>query len=249
MFDVVILAGGGKEKELIEYTGLPNKAFIPIHGKPMLAYVLEALKKTGEVGRVVVVGPIKELAPLIERYGIIAVPEARNVPENLRNGVAVLQPRAHFLIVAADLPFLKAEAVSSFIKQCKPYEWDFYYPIVSKEDNERRFPGVKRTYVKLRDGTFTGGNLFLLNPASLNNALSRLEQVFSLRKSPIKLAGLLGSKFIFRFILRQLTLSELEARFSVLFALSGKAVVTSFPEIGTDVDKPSDLELAKRELL
>ena len=249
MFDVVILAGGGKEKELIEYTGLANKAFIPIHGKPMLAYVLEALKKTGEVGRIVVVGPINELAPLIERYEIIAVSEAHNVPENLRKGVDILKPRAHFLIVAADLPFLKAEAVSSFLKQCKPYEWDFYYPIVSKEDNEQRFPGVKRTYVQLRDGTFTGGNLFLLNPASLDKALPRLEQVFSLRKSPIKLAGLLGSKFIFRFIARQLTLSELETRFSALFALSGKAVITRFPEIGTDVDKPSDLELAKRELL
>lgn len=249
MFDVVILAGRGKEKELMQYTGVANKAFIPIHGKPMLAYVLEALKKTADVGKIVVVGPVNELTPLIERYGIMAVPEAQNIPENLQNGVAILQPRSHFLIATADIPFLSAEAVSSFLDQCKPYTGDFYYPIVSREDNELRFPGVKRTYVTLRDGTFTGGNLFLLNPRCLDTALPRLEQIFALRKSPVKLAGLLGGKFILRLLTKQLTLPELEARFSALFALEGKAVVTRFPEIGTDVDKILDLELAKRELL
>lgn len=248
MFDVVVLAGSGKSTELTQQQGVENKAFIPIHGKPMLAYVLEALKAADNIGRIVVVGPVGALAPLIEQYGILAVPEAATIPENLRKGVDALLPRQHFMIATADIPFLTPAAVNEFIQSCKPYDADLYYPIVSKVDSEHRFPGVLRTYVTLREGVFTGGNLFFMNPGKIDTALPRLDRIFSLRKSPLRLAGELGVGFIARLLLKRLTLPELEDRFSALFGLRAKAVITPHPEIGTDVDKPEDLGLAVREL-
>ena len=63
MFDVLILAGTGKEAELTIREGVKNKAFIPIQGKPMVGYVIEALQAAKEIGRIAVVGPIAELVP------------------------------------------------------------------------------------------------------------------------------------------------------------------------------------------
>ena len=248
MYDVVVLAGTGKATELTMEEGVNNKAFIEINGKQMLAYVLEALKSVDEISRIAVVGPPKELAPLAESYGFLAVAEAGSIPENLRKGIDALQPQQHFLIASADIPFLTAEAVVDFLGACSPYDQDLYYPIVSKELNERRFPGVQRTYVTLRDGIFTGGNLFLANPNGMNTALPRLERFFSLRKSPVRLAGLLGFGFLIKLLTKRLTLSELENRFSSLFQLQGKAVISNHPEIGTDVDKPTDLALTRKEV-
>jgi GTP:adenosylcobinamide-phosphate guanylyltransferase len=248
MFDVVILAGAGRQSELTLAENVENKAWIEIGGRPMLAYVLEALQKTGVVGRIAVVGPAAALAPLMEDYGIIAVAEGDTIPENLSRGVAALAPRSHFLIASADIPFLTAEAVLDFLQCCKPYSHDVYYPIVSREDNDRRFPGVTRTYVRLRDGVFTGGNIFLASPAGVETALPRLERFFALRKSPLKLAASLGPIFVLKLLTRRLTLAELETHFSSLFGLKGKAVYSSYAEIGTDVDKPSDLALARAEM-
>ena len=248
MFDVLILAGTGKEAELTIREGVKNKAFIPIQGKPMVGYVIEALQAAKEIGRIAVVGPIAELVPLIDQYEILALPEKGSIPENIKCGFAALQPRQHFLIVSSDIPFLTAAAVENFIELCRPYELDFYYPIVPKDVNDRRFPGVERTYVKLLDGVFTGGNLFLVNPSGLESALPRIEKFFALRKSPVKLAATFGFGFVLKLATKRLRVAELEKRFSVLFGLQGKAVVTEYPEIGTDVDKSEDLTLAKKYL-
>jgi GTP:adenosylcobinamide-phosphate guanylyltransferase len=248
MYDVVILAGSGKETELTVAEKVTNKAFITIGGRPMLAYVLDALKKTGKVDRIAVVGPVAELLPFIEEYGIVAVAQGDSIPENLSKGVDALRPRQHFLIVSADIPFLTPQAVLGFLEACKPYDFDFYYPIVSKEDNNKRFPGVERTYVTLRDGVFTGGNLFLANPGGVEVALPRLDRFFALRKSPLKLAATLGVGFLLKLLTKRLTISQLEKRFSSLFGLNGKAVLSPYAEIGTDVDKLTDLELARKEI-
>lgn len=249
MLDMIVLAGSNKETELTKSEKATNKAFIEINGRPMLSFILDALSGLGDSGRIAVVGPAAQLTPYIEKYGIIAVPEAGSIVDNIQKGFRVLQPRRHFLIVSADVPFLTTEAAEDFLQLCKPYDFDFYYPIVARSDNEKRFPGVKRTYVKLADGEFTGGNLFLVNPARLEDSLPRLQKIFALRKSPVRLAATLGLVFVFKLVTRRLTLAELEKRFSALFALQGKALVSKYPEIGTDVDKPSDLILARRELL
>jgi GTP:adenosylcobinamide-phosphate guanylyltransferase len=248
MFDVIVMAGANKPSELTTAMNVTNKAFINIGDRPMLAYVLQTLQNTHMVERIVVVGPEEELAPFIEEFGIVAVPEGKSIPENLARGMAALETTRHFLVASSDIPFLTPEAVLDFLEACKPYNFDVYYPFVSKEDSERRFPGVTRTYVSLKDGFFTGGNIFLASPGGIKTALPELERFFSIRKSPVKLAATLGVGFLLKMLTKRLAVSELETRFSTLFGLKGKGVRSSYAEIGTDVDKLSDLELAVREL-
>lgn len=249
MVDVIVLAGTAKSSELTIAEQVQNKAFVQIHGQAMLNYVLTALQQTSSVQRIAVVGPLAELQTLIgDSAQVIAVDEGSSIVENLQRGLQALQPNKHCLVAASDAAFLTPAAVNHFLAACRPYEAAVYYPIVRREDNDRCFPGVKRTYVKLADGEFTGGNLFLINPAALEKVMPRLEEFFALRKSPLRLAAALGFGFVLKLLTKRLTIAELEKRFFALFSAVGKAVISPYPELGTDVDKPSDLELARRRL-
>jgi GTP:adenosylcobinamide-phosphate guanylyltransferase len=44
MFNAVVIAGGGKPEVLTEQEGVSNKAFIKVHGRPLLAYIISALE-------------------------------------------------------------------------------------------------------------------------------------------------------------------------------------------------------------
>ncbi|NLM46941.1 MAG: NTP transferase domain-containing protein [Firmicutes bacterium] len=248
MVDAIILAGTTGPTALTEAERVANKAFIRIGERIMLQYVHAALKQAAGVGRIAVVGPEAEIKACLEDQDVLVVQEGKTIVENVKHGVEALQPEGYFLVCSADIPFLTPGAVEDLISACNPFTADFYYPIVERGDNDKRFPGVRRTYVKLAEGEFTGGNIILVNPGCLELALPRLERVFALRKSPLKLAALLGFGFLVKLFFRKLTINELEKRFSELFAVTGKAVVSRYPEIGTDVDKLSDLALARRLL-
>jgi len=143
---------------------------------------------------------------------------------------------------------LTAEAVDDFLSQCRDQNQDMFYPIVSKEVNEAVFPGVTRTYVKIKDGTYTGGNMVLVAPKFIQESKQVIHRVVMLRKKPFEIVKLLGFRILVKFIFRCLTIAEVERRVKHLFGINAKAVITSYPQIGTDVDKPSDWELAQRVL-
>lgn len=127
---------------------------------------------------------------------------------------------------------------------------DLYYPIVDKRVGELKYPVVKRTYVNLREGVFTGGNLFLVNPEIVEHTAPRVRKFLDYRKNPLKMVTLLGFSFLLRYlVLKNLTLSELEQKVSDMWAIRGAVIVSPWPEVGIDVDKPSDLQLARAVLL
>jgi len=80
----------------------------------------------------------------------------------------------------------------------------------------------------------------------LSNSKQLMAKVVTFRKKPWKLAKILGLSFVVKLFLKQLSLAELEKRASQLLGVRGVAIISPYPEIGTDVDKPSDLELAER---
>ncbi|MFC6591747.1 hypothetical protein ACFP81_06780 [Deinococcus lacus] len=100
----------------------------------------------------------------------------------------------------------------------------------------------------MREGTFTGGNLFLLRPELVQQFLPRLREVLAARKAPLRLAAMIGPGILLRLLTRQLTVPELEAAVSRLLGAEVRGLVTPHASIGTDIDKESDLELAARAL-
>lgn len=249
MFDAVILAGGGKEEPLTVQEGVSNKVFIDIFGRAMLLYILEALAGAASVRKVVVVGPLEELGGLLgkeSRYTLIR--EEGGMLDNISAGLRELDQQRPALILTGDIPLLAPDIIEEFLRLCAPFSGDFYYPILSRESCRKRFPQMKRTYVSLREGSFTGGNIALLRPDWFARSRHRLDQFVAYRKKPLKLFRLLPPGFILKFIFKRLTVTDLESYLSEMFQARACAVPCDLVEIGTDVDKISDLEVVRQVL-
>ncbi len=245
LLDCIVLAGGGKG-ELAEYEGVSCKALIKLKDQEMIRYVLAVLCALNQVERIVVVGPRDDLLFLQDDYPVEIVAEQGSILQNLTAANRCLNNGRQTIISSADIPMLTVESMENFLHKCQPFDHDFYYPISSKELSESRFPGVQRTYVTLQEGIFTGGNVFLVNAAMLDTAIPEIERFIEYRKNPLKMVSLLGAGFAWKFMTKKLTIAGLEERFSHLLKLKAQAVISDYPEIGFDVDKPSDLTLARQ---
>jgi len=247
MVSAVVLAGRANDGKLKDASPEPWEGLIEIGGKPMVAWVLEALLGSKQVGHVVMVAPRDPFA-VFERDRVSVIDPPGEVIDNALAGFRACPPGEFVLASTSDIPFVNPGVVDRFLQQCSEREGDFYYPVASKESTEKRFPGVKRTYVTIREGTFTGGNMFLVRRSKADTIASKTGKWVEYRKNPVKQAALLGWTFVMRLMLASLSIPELEKTISKYLGCQGRAVISHDPEIGTDVDKPSDLELARREI-
>ena len=270
----LVLAGAPNRGPLAAVSDRPYEALIEIQGRPMIAYVLDALRVAPSVGAVGIVGPVPELAAALELAGEQLIPPVGGLLDNLVHGARVLQeaggdregdgrgaPREpagggdRLLVVTADIPLVTAAAFEDFLERCRardaaagPPGLDAFYPMVSRAASEARFPGQRRTYVHLKNGAYTGGNCVLLSPNLLLRQRELFDQAVALRKDPLGMARLLGLGFIVKFVLRRLEAADIERVVRQRLGINGAIVEVPYAEIGFDVDKPEDLELARRLL-
>lgn len=244
--DVIILAGA-PNTSLAEVSDAKWEALVDVGGRPMVDYVLETMLKLDNLGKLILVGPeeLKDTPPNVSftlcKGSLVA---------NLMAGVEALglesERSPYLLVVTSDIPLITKEAIDDFLTRSFMHDAKIYYPIVSREANEKSYPEVERTYFTLKEGTFTGGNIILLDPELLKTKYELVEQLTALRKSPAKIIKMLGVKFIYKFVRKTLSIEEIETRAKVILGAPGKAIISQYPEIGIDVDKPSDLSLMER---
>ncbi|MDD3893537.1 MAG: nucleotidyltransferase family protein [Syntrophomonadaceae bacterium] len=251
-YDAIILAGGESSSDLKKIAPYDNEALIIIGNYPMIYYVYKAVRQSPMIRKIVVSGPVDSLRNILPREeNLYFVASGDNAVESLANAADFLQKEGtteKLLIMPTDIPFITAEAIENFINRCEESQNDFYYPLTSKEVNEKAFPGVRRTYVRLQDGIFTGGNLFLVKTKLVNDILDLALQLVIRRKNPLAIARLFGLGLVWKYITRSLSIATAEKRFFKVTGIRGKAIISPFAQIGVDVDKPSDLELAHQYL-
>ncbi len=250
MFEAVVLAGGERNDPLALQEGVRNKAFIPVQGRPLVGYILSALTRCPSIRKIIVIGPEEGLIELrAQGYLFTAVPEVGSMLENVAAGLKAADPDSLCLLATGDIPLVNPEMLEKFMALCAPHTADFYYPIISAHSCRQRFPRTSRTCIHLREGTFTGGNLALIRPSWFNRSRNRLNTFIAYRKHPLKLFRILPFWFIIKFVFRRLSVKDLESYLSRILNLTARAVPCSFAELATDVDKPSDLEVVKGELV
>lgn len=246
--DAIVLAGAMNSGALRKVSPAAFEAEIEIAGRPMLDYVLQALRSVSVIQRIIVVGPDSLLTSSMRDKISLVVDRGDSLDESLMNGLNVLNVEEPVLIVTADIPLITREALEDFLMRCRARKGDIYYSFVSKEMNEQKYPGVQRTYVRLKEGVFTGGNLALISPRVIRDHLETLKRAASMRKKPLQLFAMLGWKYLFKLIGGKLTIREIEERVAKILSFKAIGIVSPYPEVGIDVDKPSDLVLAWKVL-
>ncbi|OQY47479.1 MAG: hypothetical protein B6242_04990 [Anaerolineaceae bacterium 4572_78] len=113
---------------------------------------------------------------------------------------------------------------------------------------ESRFPESKRTFTRMRDGAFSGGDLFFIGRRSTKTNLELIRGLTTRRKNFLSQARLLGFVFIFRFLLGLMDITEGAKRVNEALGINGRVINYPRAEIGMDVDKLSQYLLVKSEL-
>ncbi len=244
--DAVVLAGGPQDGVALLQPGAPNKAFVEIGDVTLVGRVLAALRGSASVGRIVVVAP-----PSVKAHRDLAIadelrPDGVRIIESLRNGLAGFHEDADVLIVASDLPVLTAPAVEDFISGVMALGADVVYGCVERQVHMQRFPEVPHTWARMRDGTYCGGGIVAMKPRSLSMLERFIERLGAARKHPFKLASLFGWDLLARFAVGRLTIAQAEARAAKLLHAPVRGLVSPYPETAVNVDRPSDVALARR---
>jgi GTP:adenosylcobinamide-phosphate guanylyltransferase len=245
MIDAVVLAGGKNSDAMQAATGVENRALVRLGDKTMLDYVLSALHSSDAIDKIIVVGDVPE------PESCIVVSPGETLVDNLFRGLAQANQIRPVLAVTSDIPFLTPIAINDFVQQALATKADFCYPIIPLSLCQHTYPQMQRTSLKVKEGIFTGGNLMLLNPRALADHQETILSAYALRKSPVKLGQMLGMGLTMRLLLSQtlsprfISVPDLEAGVSTLLGCRAVAVITQYPEIGTDIDKPEDVEAAR----
>jgi molybdopterin-guanine dinucleotide biosynthesis protein A len=237
----IILAGGECGEELHEITHEREKAFVKVGGRPLVEHMVQALTGAEGVGPITFVGNADRLRALFPQLtGAMFLPGEKSLFDNVMKGLRSVTAAGRALICACDTPLVTSSMVTWFIEACADPAIDFYYPVSEMALVKKRFPDMKRTYVRLSDGTFTGGNMMLLNPQSMVRCEEGIREAIAQRKNPLRLAGRMGFGFLLRLFCRRVSVHEAEKVVEHLLGIRVKAVITPFPEMGCDLDKAGD---------
>jgi len=171
-----------------------------------------------------------------------------NIVAGVNKALEINKRNKYVLIVSSDIPTLKPEMVDWLIKTCMETKDDLYYGVCPREVMEARFPDSRRTYTHLKDMDVCGADLNITHVRMATEHLDMWESLIGTRKSPLKLASLIGFGTLFALFTRRLTLEDAVRRVSERIGIKGRAVVWPYAEPCMDVDKPSQLELLRADL-
>lgn len=236
----VVLAGQENDGRLGDFGDVSHEALIPIQGRAMVDYVLDALAKSPSIDSIRIVGPT------VRREGLTVVVPGPSLFDNIERGLKDLPPDDPVVVATADIPLLTSAIVETFLEEAARLgEVDMIYPVIPQSSILGTWPGVQRTYFRFAEGVFTGGNLFLVRPRVASVLRTRAERLLQHRKSPLKLARDIGYGTLVKFLVGRLSIPEVEERAGELLGLTGRALIFLHPEVGVDVDKASDLRLVQ----
>ena len=247
-FPVIILAGGEKGP-LFETTGFVEKALIPIHGRTMVEHVVDAFRTCPRAGDIVVVGS----SNLDGLPGMVHVRKrlftGLNLVQNLLHAVTYVKHRLYrsaaehngYVISFCDAVFLSPDAINDTLATIEASDADVVLHYVDRTAFETAGLPTQRTYIPVGGQQLTGSTIYYVRKfGKILGLLPQLARLRKLRKQPEKMLDAIGCS--------DDNLEAIERAMMDRFSLRVRLCVSPHPELGLDVDKPSDLELAQQFL-
>ncbi|TNE35007.1 MAG: 4-diphosphocytidyl-2C-methyl-D-erythritol synthase [Alphaproteobacteria bacterium] len=238
----LVLAGSRPGADpLLVGTGLSSKALFPIRGKPMLAWVLEALTGAPEIGRVLVVA--QDIQALRSSPYLA---QAESIDWRISQGGIADAVRATIcdcdgplLVTTADNVLLTPQMVAQFLRDAGSS--DVAVGLVSRDRIAAAGHSTQRTWLTFKGGQWSGANLFYLGGRQVGPLLDFWQGIEQDRKKGWKIVGAFGPLLLLGAILRLIDIHTFAARVAARFGLSAKVVNMEAAEACIDADKPADI--------
>ncbi len=241
----VVLAGSRPGSDpLAAAFGTDLKALVPIGGKPMVRWPVEALLASRRFAHV------RVLAQEPERIGEALPANPKLTIEKSADTIAATLERLCFdpmvewplFVTTADHVLLDEGMIEEF---CALGEVaDIAIAVVERDNLLKRLPKTQRTWVHFRSGAYSGANMFLLSGKKVLPALELWRSVEQDRKKGWALLWAFGPLNLLGAVLRLRTIHQTLESIGRKIGAKVEAVDLSDPLAAVDVDKLSDHDLA-----
>jgi len=243
--DAMMLAAGKSGEDFYGAFGTEYKCLVEVARRPILDWVLRALRGSSAIGRIVVIGPVERLRAIGVTAETLPI-ETGSYAESVGTALRAAEGE-RVLLIAADVPLVRPEGLDRYIADCLQNEADVCFPVVSWQEMQAQLPGARKTWYDLRDGKFTKGNAVVAKREALLEKIDRVEALFHARKKK-QWAGLICQAFMSRLLGCAATRAEIEAALSAYMGLRLKGIEAD-PALAVDVDEVSDVAFVAEVIL
>lgn len=243
----IVLAGQRPGVDpLAAHFGETYKALVPVLGEAMLTRVVKTLLTAPEIGRIIVLAQEPDaLRSAVKAGGGVTeiIASKSGISESILSVAGRSAAPWPVLVTTADHPLLTSAMVSAFL--AKSGESDVAIAMVEREVVLTAYPDNRRTWLKFRDGHWSGANLFALQSAASLPALKLWAEAEQDRKKAWKLFLHFGPWLALKAMTRRIGLQDALSIAGKRLGLIAKLVPMAQAEAAIDVDKLSDHVLAE----
>lgn len=216
----------------------------------MVVRVVRALLSARDIENVVLCGPaaLEALSPEVDallRSGRVTRLDPGPSPsQSAYQALSLLPPQTRVLLTTGDHPLLTPRIIDYFTARASSGAADLAVGLASQQVVAAAYPSTRRTYLRFRDGAYSGCNLFAFLTDRARAAPAFWRRVEQQRKRPWRLVRAFGWGPLLRFALHRLTLEDALREASKRLAFNVGMVLMPFPEAALDVDTIQDWQLA-----
>lgn len=251
----LLLAGARPTADpLAVAAGVAIKPLVPVGGQPMINWPARALLAHPAIGRVVILtqSPRLFLADpatswLADHPRILFEPSGGGIASSLLAYMERPDIGFPLLVTTADHVLLDGAMLDQFVAEAAGA--DIAVAMVERGTLLARYPESRRTWLKFRDGGWSGANLFWFGSAKARAIVALWQEVEQDRKKGWKILAAFGPLALMGALLRISTLRQGIARVGKRFGLTARLVAMAQPEACIDADKPADVALIEAILV
>lgn len=250
----LLLAGSRPGSDpLAQAAGVPVKPLAPVAGDPMINYPARTLLAHPAIGQLVILTQTPELYMANPATAWLGDhPQVRF--EASGSGIASTllglldRPDMPFplLVTTADHVLLDADMLDQFVAEGQGA--DIAVAMVERATLLARYPSSRRTWLKFRDGWWSGANLFWFGSAKARPVIALWQEVEQDRKKGWKILAAFGPLVLVGALLRLLGLRSGITRIGRRFGLNARLVAMHKAEACIDADKVEDVTLIEEIL-
>lgn len=244
---ILILAGkrDGKLDPLAERAGVTHKCRVPIGGKPLLEWVVEAVGPAFPTGRVLisvhdpsVIADLPGVASL-RAAGRLTLCEAQaGIVESVEHAIAQAGGDAAFplMITTADNVLAESDYLRGVHADALASGGDAVVVLATRESIRAAHPDGQRKFYEFRDAAISNCNLFWLRNAGALKATEAFREGGQFAKNRARIAKAFGIVNLIRFRLGWWTLDSAFKAISRRFGVRVVPLVTPDGAFAIDVD-------------
>jgi len=265
-YPVLLLCGSDpNRRELMQALDprglLPSKALLPMAGKRVLDWQLEAMIVSPNISEIYLIGLSPEEFPSDLDLKYIQYDRNSSILEKIKYGSEFLQKvypdQEHIIICSGDAPGVTTRSIDLFFDILRQnLDADLLIGVVPEDITLKFFPNHRRVIGKFKDQSVYPGEMYVFRHEIIPVIEDEIRQMtlkrrqFDRQKDTSKLIPILsylGKRpslwlLIIKYSLGLLTIPEMESILSRVYNLKMKAIIIPDPGFGMDLDLPEDYQ-------